>query len=178
MAEIERRRRQIAAQAVPGPAPAAGASPALAAAPNQQAGYGPVPAAARGWEPDVAKRKKAKGSAKHGHRDEVSEDARGEPGQDADAYAAAQGHADAMAAEDARKNFAERGAEEGPSHLMPAGHAEPEDFGRPYMSDGRAAPSPQHEAARTTLSRHRTGAEFRSRSRWSRHRPSRETRAR
>ena len=65
-----------------------------------------------------------------------------------DAHDMARGHADAMAADRARKTFSERGAHEGPGDLMAADRPEPEDFSRPYTTEGHAAQSPQHAPPR------------------------------
>lgn len=68
---------------------------------------------------------------------------RGEP--PTDAHAMADGHMDAVEADEAaQKAYQDRGASEGPGRPMTPGTLAPGDLQRPYISAGHASPSPEN----------------------------------
>jgi hypothetical protein len=159
LADRDRRRQLIAEQGAAPPVsavpPAAGHASAVMPAP---AVSGPVPMAAKAAEPDAAKRKRKAKDGKPGRR-KGDEPVPGEPfGRDrtreraavTDAHSMAEGAANAEMARSAGKSYVERGAQEGPADPVQAGSVEPAEVGRPYIEEGRAAPSPGQEPPRTS----------------------------
>ena len=159
----ERRRLAREGKALPdGSYPVESAADLEPAAILARSGHGDVPAAERLiarraeelGQPDPLQHPGGKaggetrGEGKGKPRGKPGKKGSGKPEMATDAHDIAAGHVDGMAADRARKTFTERGAHEGPADLMPADRPEPEDFGRPYMADGHAAPSPQHGAPR------------------------------
>lgn len=129
---LDERRRQIAAEAAQPPAPTVAVLMSGAAVP---------PA---GAVPMAAKRRKAK--------------ERGKERSPADTAAVAEGEGfraamDEQAAGDAAEaaKIAAGIVNEGPGHgVMPSQPSPADSFSRPYLTDGRAAPSPMHDGPRTS----------------------------
>ena len=143
LAEQARRQEEAQRQQQAPPVPAAAPVPMAAPSAGAAAGgsYGTAGMAMKDAAPDVTKGKKK-------HRAErIGRDLRDEaPGG---AHEMASGADDAAeAGHDAGKAFSDRGIREGPGNPVRPGSAGPQDFRRPNLTEGRAAPSPVAEPPR------------------------------